>query len=94
MFWEQDTRIQKFEADGSQRDGGAALQGRGCGMHGFVGQLCGERKHVRERWPASEWKGGSSFCQGTVKGGRQCSVSWQVNTVTSCESRQFYSMNF
>ena len=23
-----------------------------------------------------------------------CSVSWQVNTVTSCESRQFYSMNF
>ena len=24
--------IQKLEADGSQRDGGAALQGRGCGI--------------------------------------------------------------
>ena len=61
----------KFEADGSQRDGEAALQGRGCGIHGFVGQLCGERRHVRARWPASEWKGGSSFCRGTVRGGRQ-----------------------
>ena len=32
------------------------------------GQLCGERRRVRERWAASEWKGGSSFlprdCQG------------------------------
>ena len=26
--WKQNTRIQKFGADGSQRDGGAALQGR------------------------------------------------------------------
>ena len=60
--------IQKFEADGSQRDGGAALQGRGCGISGFVGQLCGDRRHVRERWSASEGQGGSSFlprdCQG------------------------------
>ena len=35
--WKQDTRIQKFEADGSQRDGGAALHGRGRGICGFVG---------------------------------------------------------
>ena len=69
--WKQDTRIQKFEEDGSQRDGGAALQGRGCGIREFVGQLCGEQRHVRERWAASEWKGESSFCQGTVRGGRQ-----------------------
>ena len=48
----QDTRIQKFEADGSQRDGEAALQGRGSGIRAFVGQLCGERRNVRERWPA------------------------------------------
>ena len=52
--------------DGSQRDGGAALQGGGCGIRGFDGQLCGERRHVRERWPASEWKGGSSFCRGIM----------------------------
>ena len=45
--------IQKFETDGSQRDGGEALQGRGNGIRGFVGQLCGERRNVRERWPAS-----------------------------------------
>ena len=31
----------------------------------------GERIHVRERWSASEWQGGSSFCRGTVRGGRQ-----------------------
>ena len=31
----------------------------------------GERRHVRERWPASEWNGGSSFCRGTVRGGHQ-----------------------
>ena len=55
--WKQDTRIQELEEDGSQRDGGAALQGRGCGIRGFVGQLCGERRHVRERWSASEWQG-------------------------------------
>ena len=42
-------RIQKFEADGSQRDGEAALQGRGSGIRGFVGQLCGERRNVRQR---------------------------------------------
>ena len=71
VFGNRIQRIQKFEADGSQRDGGAALQGRGCGIRGFVGQLCGERRHVRERWSASEWQGGSSFCRGTVRGGRQ-----------------------
>ena len=69
--WKQDTRIQELEEDGSQRDGGAALQGRGCGIRGFVGQLCGERRHVRERWSASEWQGVSSFSRGTVRGGRQ-----------------------
>ena len=31
----------------------------------------GERSHVRERWPASEWKKGSNFCRVTVRGGRQ-----------------------
>ena len=51
--WKQDPRIQEFEADGSQRDGEAALQGRGSVIRGFVGQLCGERRNVRERWPAS-----------------------------------------
>ena len=35
-------RIQELEEDGSQRDGGAALQGIGCGIYGHVGQLCGE----------------------------------------------------
>ena len=42
------TRIQKFEADVSQRDGEAALQGRGSGIRGFVGQLCVERRNVHE----------------------------------------------
>ena len=56
--------IQKFEADGDQRDDEADLQVRGCGIRGFVGQLCGERRHVRERWAAYEWKDGSSFCRG------------------------------
>ena len=51
--WKQDRRIQEFEADGSQRDGETALQGRGSGIRGFVGQLSGERRNVRERWPAS-----------------------------------------
>ena len=69
--WKQDTRIQKFETDGSQRDGEAALQGRGSGIRGFVGQLCWERRNVHERWTASDWKGGCSFCRGTVRGGRQ-----------------------
>ena len=40
--------IQKFEADGDQRDGEAALQGGGRGIRGSVGQLCGERRDVRE----------------------------------------------
>ena len=44
----QDTRIPKFEADGSQRYGEAALQGRGSGIRGFVGQLCEERRNVLE----------------------------------------------
>ena len=51
--WKHDPRIQEFEADGSQRDGETALQRRGSGIRGFVGQLCGERRNVRERWPAS-----------------------------------------
>ena len=38
----QDPGMQELEEDGSQRDGGAALQGRGCGICGHVGQLCGE----------------------------------------------------
>ena len=49
----------------------AALQGRGSGIRRFVGQLCGERRDVCERWTASEWKGGCSFCRGTVRGGCQ-----------------------
>ena len=40
--WKQDPRIHELEEDGSQRDGGAALPGRGCGICGHVGQLCGE----------------------------------------------------
>ena len=32
-------RFKEFEADGIPRDGGAALQGRRSGIHGFVGQL-------------------------------------------------------
>ena len=42
--WSQDRWIQKFEADGDKRDDEAALQGRGCGIRGFVGQLCGGKK--------------------------------------------------
>ena len=34
--WKKDPRIHEFEADDSQRDGGAALQGRGSGICGFV----------------------------------------------------------
>ena len=37
--WKHDTRIQKFEADGSQRDGGEPLQGRGSGIRGLVGHV-------------------------------------------------------
>ena len=48
--WNQEPRIQKFEEDGSQRYCEAALQGRGSGIRGFMGQLCGERRNVRERW--------------------------------------------
>ena len=37
-------------------------------IHGFVGHICGERRHVRKIWPASEWNGGQQFlprdCQG------------------------------
>ena len=42
IVWKQDSWIQELEEDGSQRDGGAALQGRGCGICGHMGQLCGE----------------------------------------------------
>ena len=40
--------IQKFEADGDQRDDEAALRGRGRWIRGSVGQLCWERRNVRE----------------------------------------------
>ena len=33
---------------------GEALQGRGSGIRGCMGQLYWERRNVRERWPASE----------------------------------------
>ena len=42
--WKQDPGIQELEEDGSQRDGGAALQGRGSGICGHVGQLCGNEE--------------------------------------------------
>ena len=45
--------IQKFEEDGSQRDGATAVYRRRTWICGFVGQLCGERRNVHERWPAS-----------------------------------------
>ena len=64
-------RITEIEEDGSQRDGEAALQRRGSVIRRFVGQLCGDRRHVRERRTASEWKGSCSFCRGTVRGGCQ-----------------------
>ena len=51
--WNQEPRIQKFEEDGSQRDGEAAVLGRGSGIRRFVGQLCRERRNVLERWTAS-----------------------------------------
>ena len=72
-LWKHDTGIQQFEADGSgsQWDGEAALQGRGSGIRGFVGQLCVERRNVYERWTASEWKGGCRFCRWTVRAGCQ-----------------------
>ncbi len=56
----------------------AALQGRGSGIRGFVGQLCGERRHVRQRWLASEWKGVCRLSRGTVRGGCQYDIqtSW------------------
>ena len=37
----------------SQRDDGAALQGRGSGIRRFAGQLIGERRSVHESWPAA-----------------------------------------
>ena len=62
--FKQDTRIQKFEEDGSQRDGEAALQGRGSGIRGFVGQLCGEEDmYVRDGLHLSG-KGAGVFAEG------------------------------
>ena len=58
--WKQDTRIQKFEEDGSQRDGEAALQGRGSGIRGFVGK---EDMYVRDGLHLSG-KGGAVFAEG------------------------------
>ena len=40
--------IQKFEAADDQRDDEEALQGRGRWICGSVGQLRGDRRHVRE----------------------------------------------
>ena len=40
--------MQKFEADGDQRDDEADLQGIGRWIRGYVGQLNGERINVRE----------------------------------------------
>ena len=61
----QDTRIQKFEADGSQRDGAATLQGRGSGIHvnlwdSFVGK---EEMYVRDGLHLSG-KGAAVFAEG------------------------------
>ena len=56
--------IQKFEEDGSQRDGEVALQGRGSGIRGFVGQLCGkEDMYVRDGLHLSG-KGAAVFAEG------------------------------
>ena len=41
--WKPDTRRQKFETDGTERDGGVPLPGRGSRIRGFVGQLFRER---------------------------------------------------
>ena len=61
----QDIRIQKFEADGSQRDGAATLQGRGSGIHvnlwdSFVGK---EEMYVRDGLHLSG-KGAAVFAEG------------------------------
>ena len=54
----------KFEADGDQRDDEAALQGRGCGIRGFVGQLWGkEDMYVRDGLHLSG-KGTAVFAEG------------------------------
>ena len=44
--WNQDPMIQTFGEDSSQRDGEAAVYGRGSGFRRFVGELCGE---IRKR---------------------------------------------
>ena len=46
--WQQDRWIQKFEADGDQREDEEALPGRGRWICECVGQLCGDRRNVRE----------------------------------------------
>ena len=52
--WNQEPRIHKFEEDGSQQDGTAAVYRGGSRIRRCVlGQLCGERINVLERWPAS-----------------------------------------
>ena len=56
--------IQKFEADGDQRDGEAALQGGGRGIRGSVGQLCGKvEMYVRDGLHLSG-KGAAVFAEG------------------------------
>ena len=37
----------------------------------ICGRALGEIRHARKGWFASEWQGGSSFCWGNVRGGRQ-----------------------
>ena len=51
--WNQEPRLQQFEEDGRQRDGAAAVWGRGSGIRIFVGHICGERRNSLERWTAS-----------------------------------------
>ena len=50
--WNQEPSVQKFEEDDSQRDGEAAVRGRGSGIRIFVGHLGGERRNVLESWHA------------------------------------------
>ena len=62
--WKQNPRIQEFEADGSQRDGEAALQRRGIWIRGFVGQLRGKEEiYARDGLHLSR-KGAAVFAEG------------------------------
>ena len=69
--WKQDPRIQEFKADGSQRDGEEALQGRGSGIRGYVGQLWGGKKKCTREMACIllSGRGASVFSEG---------LSWAV----------------